>query len=252
MKELRRTKPGSPAEGFTLIEMLVSVTLIALIALCVWGALRITITSWKHGTDSIDANQQRRTTYDLMEKQVSSMSSLLPPPDPDTGIGQYPIFVGSDSAMQFLSPCAFRFQESPGMTFAEYDIVPDQEGGYSLIEKDSPYLGGDPTQAEVAATGDESGITIFDHLASASFEYFDPGTQDTEPQWVTDWNGLDYMSLPAAVKITLVARDASGGTRDRQIVIPIASKINNTLVGFMNPAGLNRRTPNAGGPRTKK
>ncbi len=248
----RKENPGSRTEGFTLIEMMVSVTLIAMIALCVWGALRITIASWKRGTSSIDANQQRRSIYDLMEKQIASMSPLLPPLDPTTGIGQYPIFVGSDTAMQFLSPCAFRFKDSPGMTFAEYDIVADQEGGYSVTEKETPYLGGDPTQAEGTVEPDESAITIFDHLTSASFEYFDPGTQDTEPQWVTEWNGLDYMSLPAAIKITLVAHDAAGGSRDRQIVIPITSKINNSMVGFFNPAMNPRRTPNAGGPPKKR
>lgn len=244
MNNPRKANPIAGARGFTLVEMLVSVTLVALIALCVWGAMRITISSWKRGTDSMDANQQHRATMDLMEKQVASMSALLPPIDPQTGIGQYPIFIGSESAMQFLSPSAFRFQDNPGMTFVEYDVVTGEDGTYSLVEKEAPYLGGDPTQGEGSAAGDETTVPIFEHVAGVSFEYFDPGTPDIEPQWVTDWNGMDYMSLPAAVKITVTARENAGGTRDRQIVIPVQSKVNNGQIGIINPAGNVRRTPN--------
>lgn len=245
MNQLRKANPIAGASGgFTLVEMLVSITLVAMIALCVWGALRITISSWKRGTESIDVNQQRRATLDLMEKQIASMSAVLPPIDPQTGLGQYPIFVGADNAMEFLSPCAFRFQDNPGMAFVEYDVVTDADGGVSLIEKETTYLGGDPTQGEGIAESDETTIPIFEHLAGVSLEYFDPGTQDVAPQWVTEWSGADYMSLPAAIKITISARDTAGGAKDRQIVIPVQSKINTTQIGGISPLGNVRRAPN--------
>jgi hypothetical protein len=230
--------------------MLVSVTLIALIAVCVWGVMRITIASWKRGTDSIDTNQQYRATLDLMQKEVASMSPLLPPTDPQTGLGQYPIFVGSGTGMQFLSPCALRFQDVPGVAYVEYDVVPGADGSYSLVQKETSYLGGDPTQAEGFGEGDEPTVTIFEHLSSASLEYFDPGTREIAPQWVSDWNGMDYMSLPAAVRITIAMQDAAGSAKNRQIVIPISSKVNNTPLGLLNPVGIRGRNPNAGNPRS--
>jgi len=250
MRKPGNRSQGNGTEGFTLIEMLVSVTLIALIALCVWGVMRITIASWKRGTDSIDTNQQHRATLDLMQKEVASMSPLLPPIDPQTGMGQYPIFVGSDSGMQFLSPCALHFQDIPGMAFVEYDVVSGSDGTYSLVEKETPYLGGDPTQAEVFGEGDEPTFTIFDHLLGASFEYFDPGTTEIAPQWVSDWSGLDYMSLPSALRITISEQEAASAIKTRQIVIPISSKVNNMQLGLINPSGNRGRNPNAGNPRT--
>lgn len=250
MRKPGKGNPGDGTGGFTLIEMLVSVTLIALIALCVWGVMRITIASWKRGTDSIDMNQQHRATLDLMQKQIASMSALLPPIDPQTGMGQYPIFVGSDTGMQFLSPCALRFQDVPGMAYVEYDVVSEADGTYSLVEKETSYLGGDPTQAEGFGQGDEPTVTIFEHLSSATFEYFDPGTPTIAPQWVSDWSGLDYMSLPTAVRMTISMQETGGGTKNRQIVIPISSEINNLQVGAITPAGTQGRSPNAGNPRT--
>jgi hypothetical protein len=230
--------------------MLVSVTLIALIAVCVWGVMRITIASWKRGTDSMDASQQHRATLDLMQKEIASTSPLLPPIDPQTSMGQYPIFVGSGTGMQFLSPCALRFQDIPGMAFVEYDVVSGADGSYSLVQKETSYLGGDPTQAEGFGGGDEPTVTIFDHLSAASFEYFDPGTPEIAPQWVSDWSGMDYMSLPAAVRITISTQEAAGSAKSRQIVIPISSKINNMQLGLINPAGNRGRNPNAGNPRS--
>jgi prepilin-type N-terminal cleavage/methylation domain-containing protein len=250
MRKPGKRSPGGGTEGFTLIEMLVSVTLIALISLCVWEVMRITIASWKRGTDSIDTNQQQRATLDLMQKEVASMSSQLPPIDPQTGKGQYPIFVGSGSAMQFLSPCALRFQDIPGMAYVEYDVVSGADGTYSLVEKETRYLGGDPTQAEEFGEGDEPTVSIFEHLSGASFEYFDSGTRDIAPQWVSDWNGLDYMSLPTAVRMTISTQEADGGTKNRWIVIPISSRINNPQINPINPIGIRGRSPNAGNPNT--
>jgi hypothetical protein len=136
------------------------------------------------------------------------------------------------------------------VAYVEYDVVPGADGSYSLVQKETSYLGGDPTQAEGFGEGDEPTVTIFEHLSSASLEYFDPGTREIAPQWVSDWNGMDYMSLPAAVRITIAMQDAAGSAKNRQIVIPISSKVNNTPLGLLNPVGIRGRNPNAGNPRS--
>jgi type II secretory pathway pseudopilin PulG len=235
MSNRSRARVGKRAEGFTLIEMLVSVTLIMLIAVCLWAVMRICISTWKRGTESMDENQRHRATLDLVQKQMSSISGLVPTLDLQTGAGQAPVFWGSPNTVQFISLCPLRFRDNPGLTSVTYDIVPSDNGGYALVARESRYLGGDPTLAAGIEDTSEPATTIFDHLTSASFEYFDPGNREIPPQWVTDWSAQEKMSLPTAISMTVNARDTNGVIQSRKVVVPIMAEPDTTTTGFVDP-----------------
>ncbi|MBZ5498538.1 MAG: prepilin-type N-terminal cleavage/methylation domain-containing protein [Acidobacteriia bacterium] len=235
MRNRPQTQRILRAEGFTLLEMLVSVTLVALMALSIWAVLRISIASWKRGTESIDANQRHRATLDLMQKQVASVSAMIPPVDLQTGAGQAPIFEGSQTSVEFISLCSLRFRDNPGLTVVSYGIVPSNQGEFALVEQETRYLGGDPTQYVDFAEGDQPATTIFDHLTSGTFEYLDPGTADRPSQWVTDWSAVDLGRLPTAMSITLNTRDAVGALQSRKLVIPFMAEVESLQPGFIDP-----------------
>jgi prepilin-type N-terminal cleavage/methylation domain-containing protein len=230
-------------EGFTLIEMLVSVTLVALIALCLWGALRLSISSWKRGTESMDDNQKRRATMDLVQKQMASVSGLIPALDLQTGAGQSPMFVGSDARVQFVSLCSLRFRENPGLTVVTYEIAPGKGSDFELVERESRYLGGDPTLTVSYEIINESSITVLDHLAGAYFEYFDPGSTTVPAQWVSDWNAQEKAKLPAAISMTLSTRAENGAVQSRQLVVPIMTEAEATQTTFADPFDAQRGAP---------
>jgi general secretion pathway protein J len=247
-----RVKRRPDAEGFTLVEMMVAVTLVALMALALWGVLRISITSWKRGTDFIDANQRYRATLDLVQKQMASIYPLVPPLDLQMGTGVTPIFSGSASSMQFISLCALRFRDNPGLSLVSYEAVAGSDGDFSLVARETRYLGGDPSlqadyeQAEVPA------MTIFDRLDSLEFEYYDPGTPDLPPQWVKEWSAKDLGRLPTWISMTLISRDAGGTQQARRMVIPIPAQVDNPQASFMDPFNDPRRRVRDDDPRTRR
>jgi prepilin-type N-terminal cleavage/methylation domain-containing protein len=218
--------------GFTLVEMVVAVTLIALISLALWGALRISITSWKRGTETMDANQRDRATLDLMQKQMASVSALVPPMDLQLGIAQNPIFAGTESGVQFITQCSLRFRNNPGLTFVSYEIVPADQGEFALIERETRYLGGDPTQLVGFEGSNEPVTTIFTRLARAWFEYLDPGNEQIQAQWVTSWDAADMGRLPAAISLNVSAYGTDRSVQSRQMVIPLMADVDT------NPQGL--------------
>lgn len=262
MKDQRGSHRRTRAEGFTLIEMMISVTLIAMMALCIWAVLRISISSWKRGTEFMDENQRRRATLDLIQKQMASISSLVPPLDLQTGAGQSPIFVGSDTSVEFISLSALRFRDNPGLAVVSYEVVSGKEGDYSLVERETRYLGGDPTLDVNFDLLDVPVTTIFEHLAGLSFEYYDPGNGVVPPQWVKEWDAQDDAGLPTALSMTINTRDTNGAIQSRQVIIPIMAETDSTQPsfvdpfegrrggspGFNNPPGGGRRGTGANGP----
>ncbi len=220
--------------GFTLLEMIIAVTLMAMMAVGVWGIFRLSVTSWKRGADAIDASQRNRTLLDLVQKQMKSIYGIYTAFDPQSGVQPYPVFAGSESSIQFVSLCSLRFNENPGLTLVSYGVNQDRQGGYALVERETKYLGSDFIEGAFDRR-DETTVTIFDNLTSFSFEYFDPGTRDLPAQWVKEWSSRDLLRLPAAISMTMIARDPKGGTFSRFMVMPVVAKPYDPRQNFINP-----------------
>ncbi len=231
--EGRNKKTGE--QGFTLLEILVAVTLVAMMAVGLWAALRISVAAWKRGTESIDINQSYRSILDLVKKQMASIYGLIAPINLQSGGQIYPMFWGNDSSVQFISLDSLRFQDSPGLTMVSYDVERDKQGIYSLVEREKQYLGMEPGRDSLFDEKDLQPVVVFENLSSFTFEYFDPGSNERPSRWIREWDGRDTGRLPAAISMTMVARDNRGGMLSRQMVIPILAKPYDPRLNFVNP-----------------
>jgi hypothetical protein len=139
------------------------------------------------------------------------------------------------------------------LTLVSYDAAAGSDGDYSLAERETRYLGGPLDQDAGFDEMAVPGVTIFEHLASLVFEYFDPGDSQNEPQWFKEWDATDVGYLPTAIRMTLSTRDANGVPQSRQIVIPVQAKsnnLNNLQPGFMIQMGNQGRGARGNNPRT--
>jgi general secretion pathway protein J len=209
--------------GFTLLEIILAITLIALMAVGIWAVLQISVRSWTKGTEYIDANQRHRSVLDLVRKQIASTYALYSPIDPIQGGVPTLIFSGAEASLTFISLNSLHFQESPGLTLVSYEFAPNFEGGFSLIENEQPYLGQEI--GGETAPGPSIKTQIFENLSSCLFEYFDPGDAANPAQWVTAWDGQNIGRLPSAVSLTITSPDPKGRTSlNRQLIIPLRSE----------------------------
>jgi prepilin-type N-terminal cleavage/methylation domain-containing protein len=229
-------QPARSEKGFTLLEMLIAVTLVAVMAVSLWAVFRISIRSWLRGTEFIDANQHHRSIMDLMRKQMASTYGLIASPDPQLGVASRVLFQGTENSLRFISLNSMRFQESPGLTYVIYGIEQDSEGGFSLVEREAPYLG-QLTEQEITASQADP-IPVFTDLSSCVFEYFD--SQNNTASWVRDWDGESRRRLPQAISITMIGQDSKGNSLNRHMVVPIHAEAIDSRVNLINPFG-NRR-----------
>jgi general secretion pathway protein J len=229
----RKRNPIHPEAGFTLLEILVSVTLVAMMAVALWAVFRVSIRAWARGTESIDVNQRHRSILDMVRKQLASAYPLFIQPSPPAVGAPYLVFSGSENSLRFISLNSLQFQESPGLTLVSYEITQDSNGEYSLVEKEARYTGqlSDPEELIVFSRA----IPIFEKLASCTFEYFDP--DNTQSSWIREWEGQNSMRLPLAVSITMFSRDPKGNLLNRHMVVPLQAQANITSYNFVNPFG---------------
>jgi prepilin-type N-terminal cleavage/methylation domain-containing protein len=228
-----KRNPIHPEAGFTLLEILVSVTLVAMMAVGLWAVFRISIRSWARGTEFIDANQRHRSILDMVRKQLASAYPLFIQPSPPAVSPPYLVFSGSENSIQFISLNSLQFQESPGLTLVSYEVIQDSNGEYALVEKEARYSGQLSNQEDSIVFS--RAIPIFENLASCTFEYFDP--DNTQDPWIREWEGQNSMRLPLAVSITMFSRDPKGNLLNRHMVVPLQAQTGFPSYNFVNPFG---------------
>jgi prepilin-type N-terminal cleavage/methylation domain-containing protein len=221
--------------GFTLLEIIVAVTLVALMAVGLWSVFSISVRSWSRGTEFMDANQRHRSIMSLVRKQMASAHGLLVPPDPQQAGAGSLLFIGTDTSLRFISLNSLHFQESPGLTLVSYDVDQDTRGEYALVEREARYFGRLPDEGNLE-NGSEA-IPIFQNLSSCLFEYFDPGDADNPSRWVQEWDARQLGKLPLAVSVTMVSRNPGGSTLNRHMVVPINADPGDMRLNFINPFG---------------
>ena len=224
----------SPA-GFTLMEMLVSVTIVAMMCVVLWSVLRTSIRSWVRGTETIDTLQRQRTLADLIRKQMASIYGITIQTPMEPGIIPYPVFSGARDSMQFVSLCSLRFEDNPGLTLVSYDVVRDRRGEYAMVEREAQYLGLDSTRESIFDRKDDTALPIFENLSVFTLEYFHPGNQDRPAAWLQEWNSKEMGRLPAAISLTMSLRDGNGRPVNRQIVVPVQAMPYDARTAQVNP-----------------
>lgn len=221
--------------GFTLLEMIIAVTLVAMMAVGLWGVFSVSVRAWNRGSQSIDANQRHRSILDMVRKQMASAYALSGEYESESGITSQLIFTGFEDSLRFISLNSLQFLESPGLTLVSYEVAKDSRGNYALVEKEARYVGQTPDEAD--SVNQDRAVPIFENLSSCAFEYLDPGGDADPPKWVREWDGQALRRLPAAVSLTLVSRDPSGDTLSRHLVVSLQAKTNDVRSNFLEPFG---------------
>ncbi|MBI2082785.1 MAG: prepilin-type N-terminal cleavage/methylation domain-containing protein [Deltaproteobacteria bacterium] len=199
--------------GFTLIEVLIAITLLAIISLLVWQAAGTTFASKERFDTRYEIFQSAGLSLQQMTKELES-AYLYSTPDflGRSGAGEQrvkTVFIGSDEGDQdsltFTTLTHVRYlKDSKESDQAEvsYFLEPDEESEQELwvLKKRE--------QSPPDADSKEGGRTsiLFKGISELNFRYFDSVKGEFVESW--DSSSLDNINkLPRAVEILLIVQD---------------------------------------------
>ena len=113
--------PGGGDGGFTLLEVLVAVVIMAVIMTTAFGALRLGGRSWEAGVTRASDNERFRAVADLLRRQVSQ---VIPMTWPD-GSKKRIAFEGASDQLRFVSPAPQQHRQAG---LFEYGLSTQQYG----------------------------------------------------------------------------------------------------------------------------
>lgn len=232
-----RAVPPHP-KGYTLLELLIGMTLMALLMAALVVGLRVGIRAWQHGEVKLREAQRGEERATFLTQQVSSLVPYVVESDLPELAGQWPILEATASVLRFISTEDSHFWNRSGLVLVEYAIVRSSTGTVALALHETPVeddtallraliqrLARDPDTGKETIVYTPSSIRETDPrlmtgLDTARFEYLDPHPGEGAPVWVSKWELKPDAPFPAAVRL----RWEQAGHRSESI-IPIRAQV---------------------------
>lgn len=185
------------ARGFTLLELLLAITLLALLLAGAYGGIRAAAKAIHAGETAIDRIDRLRTAQQFLRRQLSHVLPLAFAQDEGTGLQH--VFEGDARHMRFVAPMPGYL--SRGGPYVQTLELVRGEDGLQLRFTDAMLNGYDAKRP--TANADEP-VVVLDHLREGAFEYRALDEQGRLTDWLQEWP--DPQLTPIMVRIRLIPR----------------------------------------------
>lgn len=173
------TRHRSTSLGFTLVELLVGLTLVALISVALMGGLRFGIRAWETGSDRLDQFSRIEVVQNLLRRELAQ--ATLPRIPVDQAVIP-PAFRGNPGELQFLAPLPVHFAEG-GLRIFRLEARP-RGLRYDLVLSWRMYR---PEILLSEAYEAEEETVLLEELSGIELSYFGALAKDQPPEWLSDW-----------------------------------------------------------------
>ncbi len=194
------------ARGFTLIEVLIAMTLLSIMVVLLFASLRICAQSWEQGESKITEVNEVAVVYNFFQRHLTSAIPLWNDFSDKDGVASRSetgtaenkdrtfSFQGKKQSLQFVSV----FPASAGRSGMQlFSIQPQQEDGEQVIKVTLtpffPVTGGEEWRQEE--------VVLLRHVSDFTLAYFGAVVGSGESSWQDEW--LEKDTQPRLVKISI-------------------------------------------------
>ena len=194
----RKALTSNSSGGFTLLELMLSLVIIAMMVGFLSGALRLGIKSVDSGERKIDSLERLGSSVRIINSQIQSLNPLTYVEDE---VKMY-YFGGDGESIRFSSNYSI-WGGAKGYVIVSYKVEEDDEGKLFLAASEN-IIGIDSIRE----------TTLLDSLETASFEYFYNDPLEETGEWLESWD--DNLIMPEKIRLNFLR-----GSDDFSIIFPV-------------------------------
>jgi len=214
----RQRKRGQGHEGFTLIEVIVTLTILSFILIIIFATFRLGLQAWERGEVIKETYQKIRISSQLITRQVKSIVPYKI--QTQKAEGDYLAFEGRPQTLKFVSSLSARMQKPEGLVYAIYQFKEEEKGGGKLSLYEQRVLNRNFFEEEIE---EEKEIVLIEGISNILFEYYqeeDPSKNQMEA-WLEEWSAKERKELPKAIKMTVTFKDTQRGDFSHTLFLPL-------------------------------
>jgi prepilin-type N-terminal cleavage/methylation domain-containing protein len=182
----RRQRGILISKGFTLLELLISMSLFLLVIVIMGGSLRLGFRSLGAVEGKSDALERFRSSWEIIMNQIQS---AVPLTYDQEGAKKY-YFKGDATQLQFATSRS-AWGEERGGVIVSYRLESGERGRMALYASERSTVNEETRE-----------VMLFDDLKTLSFSYFGREVLDAEGTWTQQWD--DPARYPEQVKMNLL------------------------------------------------
>jgi prepilin-type N-terminal cleavage/methylation domain-containing protein len=192
----------NPSTGFTLIEVLVSITLMAMISVAVLSALRSGALAWDKGTAKIEDLRRTRVVSDILDDQIRGSLPLFYNFHTEERVITLLGFEGTSTNLRFVSRSSFNDGPDgiPRWVDVKWTRDPQNSSGELIVEERRIL----PPDNLPESTASWHGAAL--RADSCSFEFLAPYQPNENAKWVQEWHSPPQQTLPRAVRMSCTSK----------------------------------------------
>jgi len=187
-----------PAQrGFTLVELMISLVLLALMAALLYGALDFAGTASDKGESKAEANAAMRLTEDFLRAQLEGQHPLRM-----RKVAEFPlVFGGERAALRYAAALPSRVSAG-GVWYFRLSIAKDDPRSPLVLERTVP----DANAARPPEFGTDAERSVLaQDIADVKFGYYgrDSGAINADdPTWRDRWDNAQRLPLLVRIEVT--------------------------------------------------
>jgi general secretion pathway protein J len=191
------------SKGFTLLELMIALTITAVIVVIIFGGLRIGIRAWEKGEKDVDVRQRQRIVMDLIKRQLASTCV-----SEAWGRDQQLFSLkGNHKSIAFVSHIPMAPGNRFGRVYVQYAVKQDRNNdkeSLTFYEKSIALLdkkidAGNPDEGDFSE--------LLPGMKSIVFEYLKDRLDEEASVWQKSWDPAVDKGVPRAVRITIEEND---------------------------------------------
>jgi general secretion pathway protein J len=177
--------------GFTLLELLIAITLLGFILILLFGGLRLGSRSWDAGDTRAGKTTHLTLLHEFLRRELSQVTPYFWKKVANADIA----FIGERDSLMMVAPIAVHL--GPGGLYLQGLSLDDGK----LVMRQAPT---DSDSTDFSALDDSEKIALADHVEELEFAYYGQENKDAEPQWTDHWQSQDTpQRLPFLIRIRI-------------------------------------------------
>ncbi|MDS4040701.1 MAG: prepilin-type N-terminal cleavage/methylation domain-containing protein [Candidatus Competibacter sp.] len=191
-----RRAPDRRQTGFTLLELVVAITLMGLVLLVLYSGLRLGLNGWDSGERRAEASNRLRSVQEFLRRQLAQSMTVYQT-QANEKRKKIVVFAGEATAVEFVAPMLVHLGQG-GLYRVRVETADSQ-----MRVRWRPYLPGDST------AGEERETVLLEGVSDVEWAYFGSERDDDQdpPRWRSEWANQERR--PLLVRLNLILQGES-------------------------------------------
>lgn len=190
-----KNKLKNNQRGFTLLEIIVVMTMLSLIMVMIYGGIQTSRKISEKGLKRINASNEIRVVSELIRRQVSRILPMAFKEDD----GEFVIFEGDDRHIMYVSPMpGYLGNGGPHVQLIE---IVNAKGGKIL--QFSHWLLNDSLEEDAFEDSDQEPVVLLENIRDAEFSFVKLDEEGELGDWENSWEEPETTPLMVRLEVDM-------------------------------------------------